>query len=124
MNPLPWWCRAHGRMLRLVKMETVTPAAFTVLGWEVAAIGEMVRGLAGRGVVFLRYPWFEQDGAGHLERAGRGEGGVVQGSGWERPEPLSGRLIVYSRGRIAKGASGVPRRKAGPGVKPLASANS
>ena len=63
-EPFALVVRAHGRMLRLVKMETVNPAAFTVLGWEVAAIGEMAQGLAGRGVVFLRYPWFEQDELG------------------------------------------------------------
>lgn len=54
----------NGRMLRVAKTETSSPAANTVLGWEVDDIEAKVKELAARGVVFLRYEGMPQDAAG------------------------------------------------------------
>ncbi len=53
-----------GTELRLQKVERFTPQPFTVLGWQVADVGDVVRRLASRGVVLERYPWLNQDAAG------------------------------------------------------------
>ena len=45
----------NGRMLRVAKVETLTAAAHTVLGWEVEDIEAKVNELRERGVVFLRF---------------------------------------------------------------------
>ncbi|MEO8725156.1 MAG: VOC family protein [Acidobacteriaceae bacterium] len=50
-----------GTMLRVSKLRQFTPAAYTVLGWEVADIREAVRTLAAKGVAFERYPWMPPD---------------------------------------------------------------
>ena len=50
--------------LRVTKVGELAPPPFTVFGWEVAAIHEMVAGLAGRGVEFVRYDGMGQDPAG------------------------------------------------------------
>jgi catechol 2,3-dioxygenase-like lactoylglutathione lyase family enzyme len=55
---------ANGIMVRLVKMPTVTPAKFTVLGWQVAAIERQASALQTRGVQFERFGFFEQDALG------------------------------------------------------------
>jgi len=56
--------KAHHALLRIVKMPAFTPAPFTLLGWEVADLGDELRELAASGVVFERYPQFEQDALG------------------------------------------------------------
>lgn len=56
--------RAYRATIRMVRMPEFTPASYTVLGWEVADIGDEVRELAASGVAFERYPWFEQDALG------------------------------------------------------------
>ena len=50
---------ANGTML-----PEVCRAGYTVLGWRVTDIAAAVRGLAARGVVFLRYDGMDQDGDG------------------------------------------------------------
>jgi catechol 2,3-dioxygenase-like lactoylglutathione lyase family enzyme len=55
---------AHGTMLRLQKVQAVTFAPGTALGWKVADIAEAVRELARRGVHFERYEGMEQDELG------------------------------------------------------------
>ncbi len=40
----------QGTMLRIAKVKDFTPAAYTVLGWEVSAIEESVAQLAAKGV--------------------------------------------------------------------------
>ena len=52
---------AHGTMLRLSKAKEFTPAAHTVLGWEVDDIARAVKDLEARGVTFQRYPGMTQD---------------------------------------------------------------
>jgi catechol 2,3-dioxygenase-like lactoylglutathione lyase family enzyme len=53
-----------GTMLRVAIAQTITPAAQTVLGWEVADITATVDDLTARGVVFTRYDGMDQDDQG------------------------------------------------------------
>lgn len=53
-----------GTMLRVSKVEKLTPQPFTVLGWQVPDIHAAIRKLAKRGVKFERYGFFEQDELG------------------------------------------------------------
>ena len=52
---------ANGTMLRVTAVAEVARPGYTVLGWRVADIAVTARGLAGRGVLFLRYDGMEQD---------------------------------------------------------------
>ena len=54
----------NGTMLRIAKVESLTPAQHTVLGWQVDDIEVTVRGLAEKGVLFERYEQLEQDDLG------------------------------------------------------------
>ena len=55
---------ANGTMLRVTAVAEVARPGYTVLGWGVADIAAIARGLAGRGVVFLRYDSMDQDDNG------------------------------------------------------------
>lgn len=55
---------ANGVAVRVSKVPTLQPAAFTVLGWEVPNIVEAVSGLRDRGVAFERFPMVEHDAIG------------------------------------------------------------
>jgi len=55
---------ANGTMLRIQKVQQLTPAGHTVLGWQVDAIAEAVSILVKRGVRFERYPDLPQDEQG------------------------------------------------------------
>jgi len=55
---------ANGTMLRVVRVKDFTPFPFTLLGWEVSKIEDVVSGLEKKRVVFERYGWFEQDKLG------------------------------------------------------------
>ena len=55
---------ANGTVLRAQKVETVTPAPQTVLGWEVTDIEGQVRRLTDAGVAMLRHDGMEQDDLG------------------------------------------------------------
>jgi len=52
--------QAGDSMIRIAKADNFTPAQYTVMGWEVTEIEVMVKWLNGRGVVFEKYP-FVQD---------------------------------------------------------------
>lgn len=52
---------ANGTMLRIAKVQKVTPAPYTVLGWEVSDIRATVSALKTRGVTFETIPGFQQD---------------------------------------------------------------
>jgi catechol 2,3-dioxygenase-like lactoylglutathione lyase family enzyme len=52
--------RAGETMIRIAKTKDFTPAPYTVLGWEVSSIEEVVAWLQKRGVEFEKYP-FVQD---------------------------------------------------------------
>ena len=53
-----------GVQLRIQKVETLRPHAFTSLGWQVPSIRRSVSALAKRGIVFERYGLMEQDELG------------------------------------------------------------
>jgi len=52
---------ANGIMVRAVKMKEVKPAQFTVLGWQVSNIEDVVRHLMNKGVHFETFGFFKQD---------------------------------------------------------------
>jgi catechol 2,3-dioxygenase-like lactoylglutathione lyase family enzyme len=52
---------ANGTSLRVSKVDEVSPEPYTVLGWVVSDIEGMTKALRKNGVVFERYPYFEQD---------------------------------------------------------------
>jgi len=55
---------ANGTMLRVTAVAEVARAGYTVVGWRVRDIASAVRGLAARGVAFLRYDGMDQDESG------------------------------------------------------------
>ncbi len=55
---------ANGTMVRIFRVQELSPAPFTVLGWKVAAIRTAIQELSNRGVSFERYPGMPQDDAG------------------------------------------------------------
>jgi catechol 2,3-dioxygenase-like lactoylglutathione lyase family enzyme len=55
---------ANGIMIRAGKMKEVKPAQFTVLGWQVKGIEDVVRGLQKKGVKFEVFGFFKQDELG------------------------------------------------------------
>lgn len=56
--------RAGETMIRIAKVQDFTPPPFTVLGWEVSNIGEVVAWLQQRGVAFEKYPWIKDKESG------------------------------------------------------------
>jgi len=55
---------ANGIMVRAAKMKEVTPAQFTILGWQVTDIENVVRSLQKKGVHFEIFGFFKQDELG------------------------------------------------------------
>jgi len=55
---------ANGIMIRAAKMKEVKPAQFTILGWQVSNIENVVRGLGKKGVHFEIFGFFKQDEIG------------------------------------------------------------
>lgn len=55
---------AHETMLRIQKVPEVSPAVYTILGWEVGDIRATIKKLRGKRVRFERYPGMEQDRSG------------------------------------------------------------
>lgn len=55
---------ANGTMVRAAKMKEFSPAQFTVLGWQVSGIEDVVRALAKKGVHFETFGFFKQDELG------------------------------------------------------------
>lgn len=55
---------ANGIMIRAARMKEFTPAQFTVLGWQVSKIDDVVRALAKRGVKCEIFGFFKQDELG------------------------------------------------------------
>jgi hypothetical protein len=56
--------RAGQTMIRIAKANDFTPAPYTVLGWEVPNIEEMVVWLMKRGVTFEKYPFIQDQKCG------------------------------------------------------------
>jgi catechol 2,3-dioxygenase-like lactoylglutathione lyase family enzyme len=55
---------ANGIMVRAAKMKEVTPAQFTILGWQVSDIENVARALQTEGVHFEIFGFFKQDTLG------------------------------------------------------------
>ena len=55
---------ANGIMIRVAKVPQFTPAQFTILGWQVSEIENVVRGLQKKGVQFEIFGFFKQDELG------------------------------------------------------------
>lgn len=55
---------ANGIMIRVAKAPQFTPAQFTILGWQVSEIENVVRGLQKKGVHFEIFGFFKQDDLG------------------------------------------------------------
>ena len=55
---------ANGIMVRAAKMKEVTPAQFTILGWQVSGIEKVATELHAKGVQFERYGFLKQDELG------------------------------------------------------------
>ena len=55
---------ANGIMVRAAKMKEVTPAQFTILGWQVSGIENVARALQAKGVHFEIFGFFKQDELG------------------------------------------------------------
>ena len=55
---------ANGTTLRVQKVEKVSVAGYTALGWEVSNIRAVMQHLSQQGVVFERYEGLSQDQAG------------------------------------------------------------
>ncbi len=55
---------ANGIMVRAAKMKEVTPAQFTVLGWQVKNIEDVVRAMQKKGIHFEIFGFFKQDELG------------------------------------------------------------
>ena len=53
-----------GVTLRAALVKEVAEAKYTVLGWQVKGIEDVVRGLAAKGITFERYAFLQQDEAG------------------------------------------------------------
>ena len=55
---------ARGAMLRIQKVQTLSPAGHTVLGWHTVNVHQTVETLQQRGVAFERYAGLPQDEQG------------------------------------------------------------
>ncbi len=56
--------QAGASTIIMQKLPELTPAKYTILGWEVEDIRKTVATLSERGVVFERFGWMEQDELG------------------------------------------------------------
>jgi catechol 2,3-dioxygenase-like lactoylglutathione lyase family enzyme len=55
---------ANGIMIRVVKLKQFVPVQFTILGWQVSDIEDVVRSLQKKGVHFEIFGFFKQDELG------------------------------------------------------------
>lgn len=55
---------ANGVMIRVVKAQQFTPVQYTILGWQVKEIEQVIRRLQEKGVRFERFGFFQQDELG------------------------------------------------------------
>jgi catechol 2,3-dioxygenase-like lactoylglutathione lyase family enzyme len=63
-DPFALVMRAGDTMIRIARVKDFTAPPFTVLGWEVSNIEEMVAWLQKRGVAFEKFPWIADKEAG------------------------------------------------------------
>jgi catechol 2,3-dioxygenase-like lactoylglutathione lyase family enzyme len=69
-NPFALVFDAHGTMLRVTRVDNVAVAGYTVLGWDVPDIVDMVTRLKKAGVRFERYEGMGQDKLGIWQSPG------------------------------------------------------
>ncbi len=55
---------ANGTLLRVTIVNEFTAQSFTILGWNVSDIHEVVKSLSKKGVEFNKYEFLEQDNSG------------------------------------------------------------
>lgn len=53
--------KGGSNMIRIVRLESFTPAPYTILGWEVPNLRQEVQRLSKEGISFTRYPFLQQD---------------------------------------------------------------
>jgi catechol 2,3-dioxygenase-like lactoylglutathione lyase family enzyme len=63
-DPFALVVESHGTFIRITKLNQMTPAPYTILGWRVADIEKEVQALHARGVTFTRYPGMAQTDLG------------------------------------------------------------
>ena len=63
-NPFACVFDANGTMLRVTAVAEVARPGYTVLGWRVADLGQVMAALADAGVEFTRYDGMDQDASG------------------------------------------------------------
>ena len=73
--------RSGTNQLRIVKVESLTPQPFTVVGWAVGDVRAAVRDLARRGVQFLRFEGMNRDEDGIWDPTGGGAVALVKRPG-------------------------------------------
>jgi catechol 2,3-dioxygenase-like lactoylglutathione lyase family enzyme len=64
MTPIAVVLDANGTALRVTLVDELTPAPYTILGWQVRDVHATGRGLAARGVAFERFEGMGQDDDG------------------------------------------------------------
>ena len=70
---------ANGTMVRIARAGNFTPQQFTILGWQVKKIEQVVKEMQAKGVEFLQFPGMGQAESGVWNAPGwRGESGLVQ----------------------------------------------
>lgn len=47
--------------IRILRLDSFSPASYTIFGWKVPQIEATVRDLAAKGISFERYPFLQQD---------------------------------------------------------------
>ena len=53
--------KSGSNMIRIARVQDLTPAVYTILGWEVSDIAAEVTALTAKGLVFARYPFLPPD---------------------------------------------------------------
>jgi catechol 2,3-dioxygenase-like lactoylglutathione lyase family enzyme len=63
-DPFALVVESNGTFVRIVKLNELAPAPYTILGWRVKDIEEEVQNLHARGVTFTHYPGMAQSDLG------------------------------------------------------------
>jgi catechol 2,3-dioxygenase-like lactoylglutathione lyase family enzyme len=63
-DPFALVLESNGTFIRIAKLDELTPAPYTILGWRVNDIESEVQTLHARGVTFTRYPGMAQTDLG------------------------------------------------------------
>src|SRR5450755_4462951 len=93
--------RAGETMIRIAKANDFTPAPYTVLGWEVANIEEVVAWLQKRGVAFEKYPFVQDKELGIRSEGQRFHSGSVHRARLGSCEYRGSRCLASeARGRL------------------------